>query len=239
MKGVLCPEKGKISFEECANCAKCLSAPTIRGLKPYNFVFKRNVYHVNDVVGCLREAYCNRKLLQPDVFHPLERWLAFKRGKLFEKIGNSTGWQELGGSKQYTIDGEIVKLTGNLDSYDPERCEITEKKSKEIKHYTNLPTPKHILQLQCYGTIFKDIIPVKKLRLEYFDMNRFRSYDVSLVDKTAWLEERVNKLHVAVRDSTPPEDEPRFECRYCLWQKECKQRQSIIQINPRRGAKVC
>ena len=71
MIGVFCREKDRgVSFDECARCAKCLPAPVIRSLKQYDFVYKRNVYHVNDVIGCLRKAYYSRKEPPVDVFHP-------------------------------------------------------------------------------------------------------------------------------------------------------------------------
>lgn len=226
--GVFCKEKGKgVSFEDCANCAKCLPAPVIRSLKQYDFAYQRNVYHVNDVIGCLRKAYYNRKEPQADVFHPLDRLVAFKRGKLFEGLVSSTKWKELPGSLTYKIDRETVKLTGRLDVYDPENYEITEIKSKEIKYNTTLPKQKDVLQLQCYGTIFKDIFAVEKLRLVYFDMNIFRQYAVPFVDKSSWLKERVTNLHVAVRDSKPPMKERSYWCNCCSYAKKCS---SLIKI---------
>jgi len=226
--GVFCKEKDKgVTFEDCANCAKCLPAPVIRGLKQHDFVYHRNVYHVKDVMGCLRKAYYGRKESHADIFHPLEKLVAFKRGKLFEGMVSSTSWQELNGSLTYKIDKETVKLTGRLDAYDPENCEIIEIKSKIIKYDTRLPLAKDIQQLQCYGTIFKEIISVKKLRLVYFDMNKFKQYEVPLVDKTNWLKTRVTNLHVAVRDSKPPMKERSCWCNYCSYVKNCS---SLIKI---------
>lgn len=226
--GVLCEEKNEgVTFENCANCAKCLPAPVIRSLKQHDFVYHRNVYHVKDVIGCLRKAYFNRKEPQNDIFHPLEKLVSFKRGKLFEGMVSSTKWQALSGSLAYQIKGEAVKLTGRLDAYDPENSEITEIKSKVIKHYTKLPQQEDVLQLQCYGTIFKEIFSVEKLRLVYFDMNIFKQYEVPFVDKSSWLKERVTNLHVAIRDSKPPMKERSYGCNYCAYAKKCS---SLIKI---------
>lgn len=230
MIGVYCQKKNNgVSFDDCASCAKCLPAPVIRSLKQYEFSYHRNVYHVNDVIGCLRKAYYDRKEPQDDVYHPLEKLVAFKRGKLFEGMVSSSRWQELNGSLTYKIDKETVKLTGRLDAYDPENHEITEIKSKELKCNTKLPKSKDVLQLQCYGTIFKEIISVDKLRLVYFDMNQFVQFTYPLEDKANWLKQRVTQLHEAVRDSKPPMKERTYYCNYCAHKAKCAKITTTIQ----------
>ena len=58
--GVLCNTKGRISFEECEKCAKCLPRPLIRAIKPENRPNRLGYYGVKEINGCLRKAYFNR-----------------------------------------------------------------------------------------------------------------------------------------------------------------------------------
>lgn len=220
--GVFCEKNHeRVTFEDCEKCAQCLSAPIIRSLKIYRNKKPRNVYFVKEIVGCLREAYFERKEPPKDHFYKIEQLISMKRGKLFGGMVSSTNWQELSGSIDYDIDGEKVKLTGRLDVYDPDNFEITEIKSKKIYENTKLPKGKDVLQLQCYGTIFKGIFRVQKLRIVYFDMDTYRQHTVPLIDKSTLLQERIHILHEAVRDSEPPKEEQSFNCKYCSHRTKC------------------
>lgn len=220
--GVFCEKNRKcISFEECANCAQCLPAPIIRSLRIYDSKKPRNVYFVREVVSCLRKAYFERKEPPKDHFYKMRELISIKRGKLFGGMASSAHWQELPGSIDYEIDGEKLKLTGRLDIYDPDNLEITEIKSRKIFEDSRLPKKKDVLQLQCYGTIFKGIFRVQKLNIVYFDMDTCQQYSVPFDDKSIWLKKRIHILHRAVRDSKPPKQEQSFKCRYCSFKEKC------------------
>ena len=228
--GVFCEKQQKeLTFEDCAKCAACLPAPIIRSLRKYEYKKKRNEYSVSEITGCLRKAYFERKEPPKNQFYTLKDLFLMKRGKLFEGMFSSTKWQELDGSIEYEIDGEKVKLWGRLDAYDLDNQEIIELKSTKIYENTRLPRPKNVLQLQCYGTIFKSILPVEKLRLVYFDMDIFEQHPVPFVDKSKWLQERIHILHEAIRESKPPGKEQSFECKKCLHQKNCSTQTTIPQ----------
>ncbi len=227
--GVYCEDKkGGISFEECMACSKCLPTQIIKSLRVYENKPKRNVYYVKEVIGCLRKAYFYRKC-PTDEFSSLGDLYRKRRGELLGAIVGH-GWNELDGSLSYVVEGEPVKLTARLDHYDPEKREIVELKSvKDIKKI-ELPRSRDVLQVQCYGTIFKDIFRVEILRIVYLDMNGFRQVTVSLIDKTAWLKERVETLHRHIRDSKPPAEEPSWECNFCSQRSNCVQLKPTIPV---------
>lgn len=220
--GVLCEKIGtRVTFEECQECAKCLPAIIIKTLRKFEFKKERNSYSVGEVVGCLRKAYFERKEPLQNQFFTLKELLSMKRGKLFEGLLASTRWQELDGSFEFVVDGENVKLMGRIDAYDPDKLEIIELKSTKIFDNTRLPRQKNVLQLQCYGTIFKTIFGVKELTLVYIDMDVFEKYSVPFVDKRDWLEGQIQILHRAIRDSKPPNEEQSFACEFCPYSGKC------------------
>ncbi len=231
--GVYCePFKKGVTFEECESCAKCLPAPIIRSLRTYDYRPERNVYYLREVIGCLRKAYSDRKERPPDKFLTLLELYRCKRGGIFENMADKSHWKELDGSLKYNVDGEEVKLSARLDAYDPDTGTIIELKSVEFwtkKPDTGqmwrkkLPRDKDVLQVQGYGAVFKQIVPVRALRILYFDMNEFQQCAVPLVDRTNWLQERAFALHRAIRDSKPPVEERCFECKFCEHSKNCVQ----------------
>jgi hypothetical protein len=229
--GVNCePFKKKVTFEECGACAQCLPAPIIKSLRRYDYQPERNVYYLREVIGCPRKAYFDRKSKPTDKYlrlHELYRW---KRGEIFEDMADRSRWTQLDGSLKYKVDGEDVKLSARLDAYDPDTGTVIELKSVEF-WTTNpktkqmwkkkLPRDRDVLQVQGYGTIFRDIVPIKALRILYCDMNEYQQYMVELVDKADWLQERISTLHRAVRDSKPPTEERCYECRFCEDSTNC------------------
>jgi len=151
-----------------------------------------------------------------------------KRGTLLERIADSTGWRQLEGSIHCKVDGEDIKITARLDCYDPEKRTIYELKSLQIRNARVLPRKKDVLQVRCYGLIFKDVFSeVKGLKIAYLDMNEFKVCDVGLEDMTEWVSQRVTALHRASRDSQPPPKEESYECRYCEYASECPSQQIL------------
>lgn len=221
--GVYCEQRRQgITFEECQECAKCLPAIVIKTLRKTDFTKERNSYAVGEVIDCLRKAYYERKEPLPTQYFTLSTLLSMKRGKLFEGLLDSTRWQELDGTLPVNVDGEPVKLQGRIDAYDPDKKQIIELKSTKIFEDTELPREQNVLQLQCYGTIFKKhVFDVNELTLLYVDMDAFETYSVPLVDKSAWLEGRVKILHRAVRDSVSPPEEPSYKCQNCPCRSKC------------------
>ena len=228
--GVFCEvKKEKVSFEYCMSCSECLPTPIIKSLRTFNLKYERNVYYLSEILGCLRKSYYNRKENHVDRLPTLKELYSRKRGKLFGKITESIGWQELPGYLLYKIDREDVKLTARLDCYDYEKSIVIELKSSSDIVRKSLPREKDILQVQCYGVIFKEIFPeIKGLKIVYLDMKNFKQYDVEQIDRTEWMEERVFTLHRAIRDSEPPERESSYECKFCPHKKKCSIPEPII-----------
>jgi hypothetical protein len=221
--GVFCEEKReRVSFEQCIDCAKCLPAPIIKNLRIFDNKPLRNMYYLREVIGCVRRSYYERKI-PADNFPTLRSLYSRKRGELFGGITGSKGWQELDCVVDLNVDNEPVKFTARLDCYDPKQHGITELKSLEGVFDRELPREKDVLQVQCYGTLFKNAIGglVSWLRLLYLDMNEFLQIHVEQRDMSQWLKERVNTLHRAVRDSKPPAEEVSQDCKYCAYKTKC------------------
>jgi CRISPR/Cas system-associated exonuclease Cas4 (RecB family) len=218
--GVYCEKNSKkVSFEDCIECASCLPPQIIKSLRVYENKQKRNTYYVKEIIGCLRKAYYNHKLPQEE-YSTLAQLYQQKRGKVLGAIAGQ-GWNELDGSIEYPVDGEQIKLTARLDCYDHEKREIIELKTKRYIEGTNLPYKSDILQVQCYATIFKDIIPVAALSLIYLDFDHFRRFPVAISEISSWMKERTIKLHKHIRDSRVPEEEPSWECNVCIHKESC------------------
>ena len=229
--GVYCePYKKRVTFDECALCTQCLPASIIKSLRIYDYTPPRNTYYVKEIIGCLRKAYFTRKSAPVDTYLTLKSLYAIKRGKIFGSMVDGSRWIELDGSISFDVDGEDVKLTARLDSYDPQKGAITELKSLEGVHYKDLPRRNDVLQLQSYGTIFKSIIPVQQLTLVYLDMDNFKQFDVKPVDLTSWLKGRVETLHRALGDSKPVIEEPSYECKFCDHKNNCNLVSIIISV---------
>lgn len=211
---------GRIPFEQCVDCAKCLPSKMIESLKKYEHEPKRNVYYVKEVIGCLKQAYYKRKQPSSKAF-TLNSLYSMKRGQLLGAITDKS-YSEFTGELSFNIDGEPVKLTARLDCYDPEKGEIIEVKTLENIFHRRLPRDQDVLQLQCYGTIFKDIFQkINRLYLAYLDMNQFIQFEIPIVNNYPWLQNRVKILHTAIRASIPPDEEIGYYCKYCLHRDKC------------------
>jgi CRISPR/Cas system-associated exonuclease Cas4 (RecB family) len=218
--GVNCIKNSKkVSFEECIECAACLPPQIIKSLRVYENKPKRNTYYVKEIIGCMRKAYFNRKLSQ-DEYQTLLQLFQIKRGKALGAIAGQ-GWNELDGSVEYQIDGEPIKLTARLDCYDPEKREIIEVKTKRYIDGPNLPYTSDRMQVQCYASIFKSILPISSLSILYLDFDHFRRIHLDISDISTWMQERTTKLHKHIRDSKIPNDEPSWECKDCTHKESC------------------
>lgn len=219
--GVNCLDKGNISIEECMMCADCLPAPYIRSLKQYNNPPNPRKYGIRELIGCLRQAYYRRTIGIRDEYKPLNVLWMMKRGNYLGNIAKGTGYNELEGIHDVDVDGEVVQIRGKLDCYEYLTKEIIENKSTRLFRGFK-PKETDILQLQCYVTLYKTVFTeIRGLRLVYLGMIDFRTFDVDMVDRTEYLEQRVTMLHSSVVKSVLPEKEDSNSCRFCVYKGEC------------------
>jgi CRISPR/Cas system-associated exonuclease Cas4 (RecB family) len=85
-----------------------------------------------------------------------------------------------------------------------------------------LPRKEHILQLQCYSTMFSEVIPIENLCLLYIDMSNLCAYKINNVDRTLWITERIQKIENSLKIVTPPAAEVSGLCQFCNYKKICE-----------------
>ncbi|MAW10366.1 MAG: 30S ribosomal protein S2 [Verrucomicrobiales bacterium] len=61
-----------------------------------------------------------------------------------------------------------------------------------------LPKLEHILQVQCYGTMFADYIPIENLNIVYVDNSDIVTYKVQKHDLTDWIKTRIQEIENSV-----------------------------------------
>lgn len=64
--------------------------------------------------------------------------------------------------------------------------------------------PEHILQLQCYYTIFSELIPINNLNLIYIDMNDIIAYIAPKRNLVDWITRRIQEIEDAIVKCTTP-----------------------------------
>ena len=84
-----------------------------------------------------------------------------------------------------------------------------------------LPRLEHILQVQCYGTMFSEIMPVDNLNIVYVDMSDIVTYKVQIRDLTNWIKARVYEIEEALSENTIPSGEVSGLCQFCRYQTRC------------------
>ncbi len=140
----------------------------------------------------------------------------------------SYGWRELSIEKQFLCEeiGENLSILGRLDAYNYKTSRIIDlKTSNAIKwqHEQGLiPRHSHILQLQCYSSLFQGILKVSHLTLLYADLKYVLPFRVAIVDRNSWMKERIMELYTSlVIRKAPPPAEPSDACNYCKFRIRC------------------
>ena len=96
------------------------------------------------------------------------------RGDFLHKLTYAYKWSEM--DMEYKVplnDGREATVAGRLDMYDWKTKTVIDLKStKFVKWQIKrgfLPKMEHILQLQCYDTMFSPYIPIENLNIVYVD----------------------------------------------------------------------
>ncbi len=189
-----------------------------------------NTYSVSTLVNCLRKSYYkksynkNGKAYDDSV---VEKLWPTVRGNLLHQITRAYKWHEL--DMEYDIplgNGKIATVSGRLDMYDWRNKTIIDlKTTKDILSQAEkniIPRQEHIVQIQCYGTIFSDVIPIENLVLVYADLNNMLSYKIVNEDKTWWMRDRILEIEKSITKNQPPIREISKLCYFCNYQNQCK-----------------
>jgi len=189
----------------------------------------QNRYSVTDLVSCQRKASykqlgVKREELLQDV--TLERMWSTVRGDFLHQMTLAYKWREMDIEHYVPLkDGRIATLAGRLDMYDWKTKTIMDlKTTKMIKWQLKngfLPKLEHILQVQVYGTLFSDIIPVKNLNIVYADMNAIVTFKVKQRDLSDWIKTRVLEIEDSLSGKKIPNGETTGLCQFCPYQTKC------------------
>ena len=90
----------------------------------------------------------------------------------------------------------------------------------QVKHGF-IPKLQHILQVQCYGTMFESYIPIENLNLVYVDNNDIVTYKIQKRDMTDWIKIRIQEIEDACNTKQIIKGEPTGLCQFCKYQTKC------------------
>jgi len=183
-------------------------------------------YGVTEMVRCLRKSFYEKTKKKRKSRKSLDNLWPTVRGDLLHQMTTAYNWNELDMDFQIPLgDGESGIISGRLDMYDWKTKTIIDlKTTKDVYSQAEegtIPKKEDILQIQCYGTIFSNIIPIQNLVLIYADLNDMIAFRIKNEDKTWWLKERILELEQAIDDKKPPTREISKLCKFCRFFNEC------------------
>ena len=208
--------KGIISFLRSKNGKKI----------PY---LTKNRYSVSDLVHCQRKSlYKQLGFKQEQLIQDLsvEQMWSTVRGDFLHQMTKAYDWNEL--EMQYKVEldnGKQAILHGRLDMYDWKTKTIMDLKSvSNLRHQVKhgfIPKLQHILQIQCYGTIFDSHIPIENLNLVYVDNADIITYKIQKKDMSDWIKTRIQEIEDACDTKQIINGEPSGLCQFCKYQTRC------------------
>jgi CRISPR/Cas system-associated exonuclease Cas4 (RecB family) len=186
-------------------------------------------YSVTDIVGCQRKSHYKILEIEEEKLvndTTVEKMWDSVRGDLLHQITYAYKWREM--DIEYDIplnNGKKAILVGRLDMYDWKTATIIDlKTTKYVKWQRKqgfIPKPEHILQLQCYNTIFSNILPIQNLNILYLDMSDIIAYKISKLDLTNWIKNRIQELEDSITKNRLPDGDISALCQYCRYQTRC------------------
>ena len=189
----------------------------------------KNRYSVTELVNCQRKSlYKQLGVEQEELLEDqsVEGMWSTVRGDLLHKMTYAYKWREI--DIEYNVplnDGNEAKLIGRLDMYDWKTKTVIDLKStKFVKWQIKrgfLPKLEHILQVQCYGTMFSNYIPIENLNIVYVDTNDIVTYKIKNRDLSTWIKTRIQEIEEAINNKTIIKGESSGLCQYCRYQSKC------------------
>ena len=201
-------------------------------LQKRNGQFTRNYksrYSVTELVGCQRKsAYKQLGIPQEELLADttLESMWATVRGDFLHNMTYAYKWREMDMEYYVPLDnGKIATLAGRLDMYDWKTKTIIDLKTTKFVRWQIkqgfLPKLEHILQLQCYDTMFSQYMPVENLNIVYADMTDIVTYKVQKRDLTDWIKTRISEIENSKESKKIPKGEISGLCKFCKYQTQC------------------
>lgn len=203
-----------------------------------NFLQKRNGlyskdytsrYSVTELVGCQRKSlYKQQGVSQEELLADttLESMWATVRGDFLHNMTYAYKWREMDIEHYVPLEsGKVATLAGRLDMYDWKTKTIIDLKTTKFVRWQIkqgfLPKPEHILQLQCYDTMFSEYVPVENLNIVYADMSDIVTYKVEKRDLSDWIRTRIQEIESAKTNDIIPSGEVSGLCKFCKYQTRC------------------
>ena len=205
----------------------------------YNFEQKRR-YSVTDLVSCQRKSlYKQLGVEQEELLADLTvegMWSAV-RGDFLHNMTYAYKWREM--DIEYKVpldDGNEATVAGRLDMYDWKTKTVIDLKStKFVKWQIKkgfLPKLEHVLQVQCYDTMFSDFLPIENLNIVYVDNDDIITYKVERRDLTEWIRTRIQEIENSVNGGEIPKGEASGLCQFCKYQTKCFNQGDGIEHKP-------
>ena len=200
-------------------------------------------YGVTEIIRCLRKSFYEKTTKKRKSRKTLDNLWPTVRGDLLHQMTTAYNWNELDMDFQIPLgNGKLGTISGRLDMYDWKTKTIIDlKTTKDVYSQAEegtIPKKEDILQIQCYGTIFSNIIPIEKLVLVYADLNDMLAFRIANEDKTWWLKERILNLEKAITEQTPPKKEISKLCYFCKFFNQCNPNENNIFINDSMGSSL-
>ena len=186
-------------------------------------------FSVTELVGCQRKSVykqlgVSREELLAD--SSLESMWATVRGDFLHNMTYAYKWREMDIEHYVPLEnGKVATLAGRLDMYDWKTKTIIDLKTTKFVRWQIkkglLPKPEHILQVQCYDTMFSDYMPVENLNIVYADMSDIVTYKIQKRDLTEWIKTRIQEIESAKDNKKIPNGEVTSLCKFCRYQTRC------------------
>lgn len=198
-------------------------------------------YGVTEIIRCLRKSFYEKTTKKRKSRKTLDNLWPTVRGDLLHQMTTAYNWNELDMDFQIPLgNGKLGTISGRLDMYDWKTKTIIDlKTTKDVYSQAEegtIPKKEDILQIQCYGTIFSNIIPIQELVLVYADLNDMLAFRIANEDKTWWLKDRILELEQAINDKIPPKQEISKLCYFCKFFNQCNPNEKMMFINGNKGS---
>ena len=192
----------------------------------HNFDF-RNRYSVTELVHCQRKSYYKQLgVKQEELLVDVSGMWTTVRGDLLHEMTHAYKWREM--DMEYKVpldDGREATVAGRLDMYDWKTGTVMDlKTTKNVRWQIKkgyIPKLEHILQVQCYDTMFSSVIPIENLNLVYADMQDIVTYKVKKNDLSEWIKTRITDVENSIIKKLTPNGEPSGVCQFCKYQTRC------------------
>lgn len=186
-------------------------------------------YWVSEIVGCQRKTYYRQLGIEQEELlsdMTMEGMWNRVRGDLLHKLTYAYRWRELDFERYVPLrNGRTAVVVGRADAYSPKTKTIIDLKTTKYMQWQMkngfIPRPEDILQLQCYDTIFSQLMPIEELNVVYADMSNIVAYRVHKRNLSDWIDRRVQAIEDSLFEDRIPNGDVSGLCQYCKYQTRC------------------